>query len=156
MPKHQRSRTRSKRVPARKGLKSKRSRRQTRRQKGLRKTVDKLNAMIGRLTADLINQAGAMPNLLRGIEGARMDAFAAPAGGGGGGGGGASTVDKVKGIVRSHGIVAHPNETTIVGPAVVSMGTFTDQVNSVFGKAYTNELKAGWTIQTTSKFIDTH
>jgi hypothetical protein len=67
------------------------------------------------------------------------------------------TVARVIKIIASYGIVPDPSPGTIVGPAVVSMGQFTVDVNQEFGREYRpGQLKAAWTVNQTSYYIDTN
>jgi hypothetical protein len=64
------------------------------------------------------------------------------------------TLAKVLAIIGSYGIVV-PAPATIVGPAVPSMGQFTNDVNGVFGRSYVlGRLKSIWTANQTSIYID--
>jgi hypothetical protein len=71
-------------------------------------------------------------------------------------GGVADTRSRVEGIIRSYG-TPNVNGSTIVGPAVPSMTTFTGDVNASFGKSYVpGDLLPEWDVDTTANYIDTH
>jgi hypothetical protein len=56
-------------------------------------------------------------------------------------------------IIGSYGIVV-PTPATIVGPAVPSMGQFTNDVNGVFGRSYVlGQLKSTWTVNQICVFL---
>jgi hypothetical protein len=66
-----------------------------------------------------------------------------------------TTTARLLRIISSYGIVPNPTASTIVGPAVPSMGQFTLDVNREFGRTYVlGQLKSTWTVNQTANFID--
>src|SRR3984893_344338 len=57
------------------------------------------------------------------------------------------TLAKLRKVLSSYGIVPNPTNSTIVGPAVPSMGQFTLDVNNTFARNYVNSiLQSSWDV----------
>jgi hypothetical protein len=65
------------------------------------------------------------------------------------------TLVKLRKIISSYGKVPNPTNSTIVGPAVASMGQFTLDVDKTFGKKYViGLLLPAWNVDQTGYYID--
>jgi len=66
-----------------------------------------------------------------------------------------STVARLCNIISGYGYVPNPQPSTVVGPAVPSMGRFTLDVNQEFDRSYVlGVLSAGWTVNQTGYYVD--